>query len=139
LKSIFYIFAAWLSLCLPVLSGCKPHVYGPGENGTFRIAIGEKVDIRLPQNGSTGFVNFWLNENECNAVRLADRQYESGVMQKLGYIGSGGEEKLTFVGVKAGTDTVKLGSYRVFEYRRDSANAPEKLRPDNVFIMSVTE
>jgi hypothetical protein len=116
------------------------HYYTIGENDKFTIKVGESVDIRLFENGSTGSMNCWLNEKECNSIKLTSRQYERSLNQKLGYIGSGGTIKFTFVGSRVGLDTIKLRNCPTAVEHKSCADFSDNLtKSDNEFIISVTK
>ena len=82
--------------------------YQQGDSDKFKISIGDSFTIKVSENGSTGFSNCWINENNCQFVKLLDRQYQSSWVEKSGSIGSGGTVALTFVGTTIGTDTIKI-------------------------------
>jgi predicted secreted protein len=84
--------------------------YKPGENGGFRLRVGEEFSIKLYENPSTGHSNCWLNENAVSCIKKVGRNYISGLNSKLGYEGAGGDLKITFKATKKGVDTLKIGS-----------------------------
>ena len=84
--------------------------YKPGENGSFKLKIGEEFSIKLYENASTGYSNCWLNENSVTCLEKVGENYEAGLNSKLGYIGAGGDLKITFKATKKGIDTLKMGS-----------------------------
>lgn len=84
--------------------------YKPGENSSFKLKIGEKFTVKLHENPSTGYLNCWLNENSVTCLEKVSENYEAGLNSKLGYMGAGGNLKITFKAVKKGIDTLKIGS-----------------------------
>jgi predicted secreted protein len=84
--------------------------YKPGENGAFKLRIGEEFSIKLYENPSTGYSNCWLNENSVTCIEKVDENYKSGLNSKLDYDGAGGDLKVTFKATKKGIDTLKIGS-----------------------------
>lgn len=99
---------AIILLGLVVLLFSCDHVYERGDSDVFTIKVGESFSIRLPENGSTGASNCWLNENKCTSTKLSSRRYESSDREKAGYDGAGGTTTLTFEGVSIGVDTIKI-------------------------------
>jgi predicted secreted protein len=114
------------------------HKYKASENDKFTIKIGESFDVRLYENGSTGYMNCWLNENKCNSIKLRSRQYENSLNQKLGYIGSDGTIKFTFIGTKVGIDTIKLSNCpTAVEHKSCDDFSENSTKSDNEFIITV--
>jgi len=83
--------------------------YTTEENDSFKIKIGETFKIKLYANGSTGYINCWLNERTQDLVKKTNESYEpepfSGRCE-----GCGGVETLVFTGLKKGSDTIKFAS-----------------------------
>ena len=116
------------------------HVYTSGENDTFTIKVGESFSVKLYENGSTGYIYCWLNEKNCNCLKLTSRQYEQSLNQKLGYIGSGGTIKFTFVATKVGIDTVKLTNCpTAVEHKNCADFSHNSTKRDNKFIITVVK
>ena len=84
--------------------------YKPGENGTYKLKIGQEFYVKLYENPSTGYSNCWLNENSVTCIEKVRENNTTGLNSKLGYIGAGGDLIVTFKAIKKGIDTVKIGS-----------------------------
>jgi predicted secreted protein len=82
--------------------------YELGERDTFLLNIGERLTIKIRENGSTGYQNCWVNEVDCKHLKINNRDYKSSFHESIGYIGAGGTAYLTFIGTSIGTDTIKI-------------------------------
>jgi predicted secreted protein len=82
--------------------------YELGESNTFLLNIGERLTIKIRENGSTGYQNCWVNEVDCKHLKINNRDYKSSFHESIGYIGAGGTAYLTFIGTSIGTDTIKI-------------------------------
>jgi predicted secreted protein len=83
--------------------------YEVGTCKKFTLKIGETISIKIRETPSTGFGNCWINESNCQSVKLLDREY-SIIWYKKRSPGAPGQTKLTFIGTKTGTDTIKISS-----------------------------
>lgn len=114
------------------------HEYINSQNDKFTIRVGETVDIRLYENGSTGYINCWLNEKKCKYIKLISREYVSSLNEKLGYNGSGGIIKFTFIGTSVGLDTIKLSRCpTAIEHKNCEDFSDDSTEIDNEFIITV--
>jgi predicted secreted protein len=86
----------------------KHNYYELGEQDTFLLNIGERLTIKIRENGSTGYQNCWVNEVDCKHLKINNRDYKSSFHESIGYIGAGGTAYLTFIGTSIGTDTIKI-------------------------------
>jgi predicted secreted protein len=86
----------------------KHNYYELGESNTFLLNIGERLTIKIRENGSTGYQNCWVNEVDCKHLKINNRDYKSSFHESIGYIGAGGTAYLTFIGTSIGTDTIKI-------------------------------
>jgi predicted secreted protein len=86
----------------------KHNYYELGESNTFLLNIGERLTIKIRENGSTGYQNCWVNEADCKYLKINNRDYKSSFHESIGYIGAGGTAYLTFIGTSIGTDTIKI-------------------------------
>ena len=96
--------------------------YKSGENNNFELKVGETLEIRLYENGSTGFSNCWLNENRSKKLKLVNRKYENSLYAKLGSEGAGGIITLIFKAYEKGIDTIKIGE-KVLSWDMDARQA----------------
>lgn len=112
--------------------------YLPGENDSFKLKIGEKFTVKLYENASTGYSNCWLNENTVTCIEKVSENYEAGLNSKLGYIGAGGTIAVTFIAVKKGIDTLKIGSCPLGREGKTCKDYTAKnSQIDNVFYVTV--
>jgi predicted secreted protein len=82
------------------------------EKNEYEIAIGETFDVKLSSNASTGYSWNWANEESTTVVNFSGSDY---VMDEPVMAGSGGNEVWTFIGVKAGEETIILEYARSWE------------------------
>lgn len=126
---VVYIFYTWRN---------NRNYFERGTTGTFTINLGETVQFQLPENGSTGYQNCWINSTHCTSIVLVSKNYSSSLQSKLGYIGSGGRVTFKFKGLKKGIDTVKIAYCPTGVERKNCSEfSIDSVKTDNVFIMNV--
>lgn len=86
----------------------------------YTIKVGETFELKLTDNPSTGYYWTWINEDTTRIVQLANKRYVSSTKEPIP--GAGGTLYLTFKGIKAGTDTIKL----IHSRSSTSSNLPIK-------------
>ncbi|MGN6646059.1 MAG: protease inhibitor I42 family protein [Cytophaga sp.] len=106
-------------------------------NDTFDCKVGETFKIRLYENGSTGYVNCWLNECQCKLVQQVKTDFIPSIYSRLGYDGAGGVKVLTFKAVSPGHGTIKFASCFIGGNEECEDFTPENTPPDNEFIIDV--
>lgn len=84
--------------------------YGIGENGNYQIKVGERFEIKLVENPTTGHITWWINQDSCRCVKLVSQIYKAD-RHLRDCIGCGGTATLTFEGIEKGTDTISIGKY----------------------------
>ena len=80
-------------------------------NPDYTIAVHDTIQIALDSNPTTGYSWKWTNKERVTIVTSDGAAYIP-IQVKKGIMGSGGKEMWKFIGVKSGTDSIKL------EYRR---------------------
>lgn len=138
-RIILISFLVLLTIAGIIIYYVEFNYYERGENDAFSCRIGETVEIRLRENGSTGCVNCWLNEGECKIVKQANREYVPSINSRLGYDGAGGIIVLTFKAVTPGLDTIKFANCFVGGDDDCKDFTPENTPLDNMFIIDVRE
>ncbi|NHM03674.1 protease inhibitor I42 family protein [Flavobacterium celericrescens] len=114
--------------------------YKSGENNNFELKVGETLEIRLYENGSTGFSNCWLNENRSKKLKLVNRKYENSLYAKLGSEGAGGIITLIFKAYEKGIDTIKIANCPLGQESKNCSDYNEKnTAADNEFIVKISE
>lgn len=93
-----------LPLRVPVAQAVAPSAAAAGQDSVIQARVGEEFAITLQSNPSTGF-RWMLADSLDPVVRLHGRTY---VPQQPVTVGSGGHERLTFVGVVPGETTIRL-------------------------------
>jgi predicted secreted protein len=112
--------------------------YTIGENGEISCAVGETFKIELNENGSTGYMNCWINEQNFRHVKLIRTEYTPSLNAKLGYDGAGGITTFIFSVVSRGTDTLKVAACRTIREGTVCSDFNEaNTKPDNVFVVTV--
>jgi predicted secreted protein len=95
--------------------------YGRGGIGKFELSTGDYFTVKLQTNPSTGYSNYWINENKCRTVELISKEYDADWPQ---LDGSGGTAIWTFRAIAKGTDTIKISKcgppYHCKPFLRDS-------------------
>ena len=112
MKILFTIGRIALILLLAFLSYNYWYAHGEydrGENGEFKLHVGETAFFKLYHNGSTGYQEFWINDSLATAVKLMRTDYNIPFWQ-WGLSGAGGLQSFHFKAIKAGIDTVKIAS-----------------------------
>ena len=105
-------FVAGLAICLMGQLGCPTMpVVPPVENGkTQKIKVNESFDIKLVSNATTGYS--WEVTFDGEYLTLANAEY---IPDQPELTGSGGVEKFTFTGLKAGTTEITMNYKRPWE------------------------
>ncbi|RAW01608.1 protease inhibitor I42 family protein [Pseudochryseolinea flava] len=98
-----------LLIALTTYTILSQRYYDAGEGDTFTLRVGETFSVRTHLNGSTGYHNCWVNRKNAKVIETS-RSYQSGLNEKLGLIGSGGVETISFQAIASGTDTVYISS-----------------------------
>lgn len=75
----------------------------------YEIGVGDRFQIELASNPSTGHSWKWSNQNEVSIVEKVDFEF---VAENPGLVGGGGKEIWKFKGARSGSDMLK------FEYKR---------------------
>lgn len=88
----------------------------------LNVAPGDRLEIRLEENRTTGFR--WLVADEENHVLVLERNTYIGTRE--GVAGSGGIRKLEFLVAKPGRTTLRLFNRRTWD-RDMSADLPFEL------------
>ena len=71
----------------------------------YEIAVNESIQIELDSNPTTGFAWKWTNKDSVSIVDSTGTEY---IPDAPALTGSGGKEIWKFIGLKSGTDTIKL-------------------------------
>lgn len=108
LKNTLTVLALTTTALIVKFAIDKHNYYELGESNTFLLNIGERLTIKIRENGSTGYQNCWVNEFDCKHLKINNRVYKSSFHESIGYIGAGGTAYLTFIGTSIGTDTIKI-------------------------------
>ncbi len=74
----------------------------------IKLQIGDTFTIKLPQNGSIGSSNCWINEEKCKSINEHRKWYLSSLKEKQGCEGCGGSDYWSFKAIKVGVDTIKI-------------------------------
>jgi inhibitor of cysteine peptidase len=100
-----------LSAIVIIASSCKTTSINSEENEevVYEISVGETLEIKLAANPTTGYSWNWANEESITIVDSSGYRY---ALDEPVMAGSGGNDVWSFVGVKAGQETI------VFEYAR---------------------
>ncbi len=104
-KCILFLLLAFLSYYYWYSHG----EYDTGENGEFKLHVGETAFFKIYSNGSTGYQEFWINDSLASAVELERTEYNIPFWQ-WGLNGAGGLQTFHFKAIKAGIDTVKIAA-----------------------------
>jgi len=80
-------------------------------NRTTELRVGEQLEIRLPENPTTGF-KWAIDENDRRLLRLEDTAYIPP--DEAGFIGARGQRIFTFTGLKPGEVVLKLKYWQVW-------------------------
>lgn len=88
----------------------------------YNIAVGDTFQVKLTECGSCGYSWQWVNKSRVDNVDSIRTSYV-GVAHPEGYVGYSQIFGITFEGIKAGTDTVKLVYGRSWEHsvQKDTA------------------
>ncbi len=142
MKKVYVVLIGFFSLVLIagiVIYYTNFNCYKRGDNDEFACKIGETFKVRLRENGSTGCINCWLNENQCKLVKKIDRSYEPSINARLGYEGAGGIITFTFEAAAAGHDTIKFANCFIGGDEECEDFTPQNTPYDNAFIIDVRE
>lgn len=117
-----------LALTLILLTGCAgdpPHEDSVGvrENGilaltradhnrTAELRVGDRLDVRLPENPTTGF-SWAIDENDRRLLALENTAYAPPA--EAGFIGARGQRTFSFAARQPGDVTLKMKYWRVLE------------------------
>jgi inhibitor of cysteine peptidase len=117
-----------LALALILLAGCAgapPDEVSAGvrENGvlaltradnnrTAELRVGERLEVRLPENPATGF-SWAVDENDRRLLALEDTAYTPP--DEAGFIGARGQRTFRFTARQPGDVALKLKYWRVWE------------------------
>lgn len=118
-----------LSAIVIIASSCKTTSVNnsdANEEFVYEISVGETLEIKLAANPTTGYSWNWANEENVTIIDSSGYRY---VMDEPVMAGSGGSDVWTFVGVKAGQETI------VFEYARSWER--ENVEKIKRFVISV--
>ena len=80
-------------------------------NRTAELAVGEQLEVRLPENPTTGF-SWAIEENDRRILALDNTAYTPPAV--AGFIGARGQRAFTFTARQAGEVALKLKYWRVF-------------------------
>ena len=140
-KTIKWAGIIILSLILTVFAihyWINKDYYTIGENGEISCAVGETFKIELGENGSTGYSNCWINEQNFKHVKLIHTEYTPSLNAKLGYDGAGGTTTYIFNAVSKGTDTLKVAACPTAREGKVCSDFNEAItKPDNIFVVTV--
>ena len=114
-RTIEVFLVAGLAMCLMGQLGCPPMPFESttttNENVTFRkIKVNESFIIKLKSNPTTGYR--WEADFDEDFLSLDKSEYVPDLPER---IGSGGIEKFTFTGLKAGTTGITMNYKRSWE------------------------
>jgi hypothetical protein len=126
------------------------------EEQTFSVAVGDRMSITYYENGSTGFVNCWINESLWKHVRLVNEAPVTTIFDRTNCGGCGSAVEYTFEATSPGTDTIKMKDCPVYISDKGCdyfsvetlRNAPDSVLsgefrldtiPDRYYIITVTE
>ena len=105
----------------------------------YHINVGETFEINLNENGSTGFINCWLNQNEIDIVEEINSEYVSDNNDEL-IPGAGGVLTIKFKGIKKGCDTIMFSNCPVLRERKKcEAYTTKNTVVDDMFIINVVD
>ena len=80
----------------------------------YNVAVGDTFQVKLTECGSCGYSWQWVNKSQVDNVDSIRTSYVD-VAHPEGYVGYSQFFGITFKGIKAGTDTVKLVYGRSWE------------------------
>jgi inhibitor of cysteine peptidase len=86
-----------------------PQLTSVNNGQTIRIAQGTSVELRLPENPSTGYR--WTLVAPPPSVAVVEEEYSSSGSMP----GSGGERRWTFQAITPGTATLQFKRWRAWE------------------------
>jgi inhibitor of cysteine peptidase len=93
----------------------------------YAISVGDTIAFSISSNPTTGYSWGWLNQNSVSIVSSTGSQYTMDKTGEKGITGRGGKEIWKFIGVKNGSDTIKLGYRRPWE-------SVQPIKTMNIFI-----
>ena len=124
------ISLAGLALAMILLAGCAAKGDAPDavragvqENGvwvltradnnrTAELRVGERLDVRLPENPTTGF-SWAVDENDRRLLTLEGTAYAPP--NEAGFIGARGQRTFSFTARQPGDVALKLKYWRIWE------------------------
>ena len=131
-----------LAFIITVLSVCYylefEDYYRIGEKDYFNIKVGQELQIKLYENGSTGYTNCWLNEKNNTMLIKVKEEYSQGLYARLKYDGAGGINKISFKGIKVGVDTIKIAHCSSFDGKKYEEYNEKNTESDYEFIVNIT-
>lgn len=138
-KLTIVIILIFIGIAIYYYKNCY-HFYNRGENDSFRIKVGETFEIKLDENGSTGYTNCCLNESELKTVKMVKKEYKQSFHSKLGYEGSGGTIVMTFQGIAVGLETIKLANCPTGPEDKSCKDyTVSNTKADNEFLINVVK
>lgn len=81
-------------------------------NRTAELRVGERLDVRLLENPTTGF-SWAVDENDRRLLALENTAYAPPV--EAGFIGARGQRTFSFTARQPGDVTLKLKYWRIWE------------------------
>ena len=81
-------------------------------NRTAELRIGERLDVRLPENPTTGF-SWAVDENDRRLLTLEGTAYAPP--DEVGFIGARGQRTFSFTARQPGDVALKLKYWRIWE------------------------
>ena len=144
LKNTLTVLGLIITVLIVKIAIDNYNYYELGESNTFLLNIGERLTIKIRENGSTGYQNCWVNEVDCKHLKINNRDYKSSFHESIGYIGAGGTAYLTFIGTSIGTDTIKISripSSDTCSCKENPSNQSQNFNPQTgyQFIVNVKQ
>lgn len=115
-------------LLFNLVAGCtvqQPEEYS-NAGQEIEIGVGDRFIVALESNPTTGYQ--WEADFDESFLELVLDEFEPGEAEE-GMVGAGGEQKLTFEGLKAGGTELTLTYKRSWE---------EDFAEQKVFVVSIT-
>ena len=85
----------------------------------YEIAVNDSFLVELDSNPTTGFAWKWTNKESVSIVDSTGTEY---IPNAPALIGSGGKEIWKFIGLKSGTDTIKMEYCRPWDQASTSVS-----------------
>ncbi len=93
----------------------------------YTISVNDTIAFSLSSNPTTGYSWIWLNQDAVSIVTSLGSQYTMDKTAEKEIAGRGGKEIWKFIGVKTGSDTIRLGYRRPWE-------SVQPIKTTNIFI-----